>query len=82
MRRLALILTATTFGAGLALAEDTTTVIQRDSSPGVSVEHRSTTDSTAVEKRTETTGSVGCTTSTKQKTDAFGDTKTKQKTEC
>jgi hypothetical protein len=29
-----------------------------------------------------TTGSVGCSTSTTQKTDAFGDTTTKQKTEC
>jgi uncharacterized protein YcfJ len=30
----------------------------------------------------ESTGSVGCSTETKQKTDAFGDTTTKQKTEC
>jgi hypothetical protein len=29
-----------------------------------------------------TTGSVGCSTTTKQKTDEFGDTSTKQKTEC
>jgi hypothetical protein len=31
---------------------------------------------------TTTTGSVGCTTETKQKTDEFGDTTTKKKTEC
>lgn len=31
---------------------------------------------------TSTTGSVGCSTTTKQKTDEFGDTTTKQKTEC
>jgi phage tail tape-measure protein len=30
----------------------------------------------------ESTGSIGCSTSTTQKTDAFGDTTTKQKTEC
>jgi hypothetical protein len=29
-----------------------------------------------------TTGAVGCTTTTKQKTDAFGDTTTKQQTNC
>jgi hypothetical protein len=29
-----------------------------------------------------TTGSVGCSTTTKQKTNEFGDTTTKQKTEC
>jgi len=29
-----------------------------------------------------TTGSVGCSTTTTQKTDSFGDTNTKQKTEC
>jgi hypothetical protein len=29
-----------------------------------------------------TTGSTGCSTTTKQKTDEFGDTTTKQKTEC
>jgi hypothetical protein len=81
MRRLALILAATTFGAGYAVAEDTT-IIQHNGSPGVAVEHQSTTGSTTVEKRTETTGSVGCSTTTKQKTDEFGDTKTKKTTEC
>jgi len=81
MKRLAFVLAATTLGAGLAFAEDTT-IIQHNSSPGVSVEHQTTTGATTVEKRTETTGSVGCATTTKQKTDEFGDTKTKQKTEC
>ncbi len=38
----------------------------------VTIEHRDTT----------TTGSVGCSTTTKSKTDEFGDTSTKQKTEC
>ena len=36
-----------------------------------------------IERReVETTGRVGCSTTTKQKTDEFGDTKTKQTTEC
>jgi hypothetical protein len=36
-----------------------------------------------IERRdTTTTGSVGCQTTTKEKTDAFGDTTVKQKTEC
>jgi uncharacterized protein YcfJ len=36
-----------------------------------------------IEQRSpDSTGSVGCTTTTKQKTDEFGDTTTKQKTEC
>jgi hypothetical protein len=30
----------------------------------------------------ESTGSVGCSTTTQQRTDSFGDTTTKQKTEC
>jgi hypothetical protein len=30
----------------------------------------------------DTTGSVGCSTTTTQKTNEYGDTKTKQKTEC
>jgi phage tail tape-measure protein len=38
----------------------------------VTIEHRNV----------ESTGSVGCSTTTKQKTDEFGDTTTKQKTEC
>jgi hypothetical protein len=38
----------------------------------VTIEHRNV----------ESTGSAGCTTTTKQRTDAFGDTTTKQKTEC
>jgi hypothetical protein len=38
----------------------------------VTIEHRDATS----------TGSVGCSTTTKQKTNEFGDTSTKQKTEC
>ena len=35
-----------------------------------------------IERRDTTTGSIGCQTTTKEKTDAFGDTTVKQKTEC
>jgi hypothetical protein len=38
----------------------------------VTIEHRNV----------ESTGSVGCSTTTQQKTDAFGDTTTKQRTNC
>jgi len=48
------------------------TTIERKTEP-------STTSSTSV---TTSTGSVGCTTETKQKTNEFGDTKTTKKTEC
>jgi hypothetical protein len=67
-----------------AFAQDTTTTIKKEE--GV------LGDKTTIEKRTEpstststsvtTTGSVGCSTETKQKTDAVGDTTTTKKTEC
>lgn len=38
----------------------------------ITIEHRNV----------ESTGSVGCTTTTKEKTDEFGDTTTKQRTDC
>jgi hypothetical protein len=80
MKQLALIIAAAALSVGPALAEETT-VIHKDSGPSAVIEHRS--DPTVVEKKSvTTTGSVGCSTTTKQKTDEFGDTKTKQKTEC
>jgi hypothetical protein len=65
-----------------ALAQSSTTVIEkRDAASTTVIEKRD--EPTVVEKRSvETTGSVGCSTTTKQKTDEFGDTTTKQKTEC
>jgi hypothetical protein len=67
-----------------AFAQDTTTTIKKEE--GVLGSR------TTIEKKTEpsvssstsvtTTGSVGCTSETKQKTDAFGDTTTTKKTEC
>jgi hypothetical protein len=73
-------LAATLVGTA-ALAQSTTVIEKRDTAPTTVIEKR---DSPAViEKRSvETTGTVGCSTTTKEKTDAFGDTKVKQKTEC
>jgi hypothetical protein len=65
----------------VAFAQSSTTVIEKRDEPSTTVIHKN--DSAVIEKRSvETTGSVGCSTTTKQKTDEFGDTKTKQKVEC
>jgi hypothetical protein len=48
-----------------------TTIVKERSNPDV-----------VVKKKETTTASVGCETKTVQKTDSFGDTKIKQKTEC
>ncbi len=64
-----------------ALAQSSTTIIEKRDNPSTTVIEKN--DATVVQKRpVETTGSVGCSTTTKQKTDEFGDTTTKQKTEC
>ncbi len=64
-----------------AFAQSSTTVIEKRDTPSTTVIQKN--DATVVQKRSvETTGSVGCSTTTKQKTDEFGDTKVKQKTEC
>ncbi len=65
----------------VAFAQSSTTVIEKRDAPSTTVIQKN--DSAVVEKRSvETTGTVGCSTTTKQKTDEFGDTKTKQTTEC
>jgi hypothetical protein len=80
MKKLAWFVAAAALTIGAAYAEETT-VIKKDSGPSAVIEHRS--DPTVIEhKSVTTTGTVGCSTTTKQKTDDFGDTKTKQKTEC
>jgi hypothetical protein len=78
--KIALVLAASLLGTA-AFAQSTTVIEKRDAPSTTVIEKRD--EPTVVEKRSvETTGSVGCTTTTKQKTDEFGDTKTKQKTEC
>jgi hypothetical protein len=83
MKKLAFILVATAFSTA-SFAQDTTTTIKKEEGLFGS--------KTTVEEKTEpnassstsvtTTGSVGCKTETKQKTDEFGDTTTKKTTEC
>lgn len=68
--------------ATAAYAQSSTTVIREG---GTTVEKRTveTSSPTVIEKRTvTTTGSVGCRSKTVKKTDEFGDTTTKHKTEC
>jgi hypothetical protein len=77
--KLALVLAASLI-SGAAFAQ--TTIIEKRDAPSITVVEKRDTP-TVVEKRSvETTGSVGCSTTTKSKTDEFGDTKVKQKTEC
>ncbi|HEX2552720.1 MAG TPA: hypothetical protein VHL98_03400 [Microvirga sp.] len=77
--KLAIVLAASVISTA-AFAQSTTIIEKRDA-PSTTVIERN--NSAVIEKRSvETTGSVGCSTTTKQKTDEFGDTKTKQKVEC
>jgi hypothetical protein len=82
MKKLATILAASVI-AGAAYAQ--TTVIEKKEtvSPDSTtiVKERSDPD-VVVKKKEMTTGSVGCESKTVQKTDSFGDTMVKQKTEC
>src|SRR5215218_2311686 len=84
MKKTVLILAASLLSTA-AFAQDTTTTIKKEEGilgSQTTIERKtepSTTSSTSV---TTSTGSVGCTTETKQKTDEFGDTTTKKKTEC
>lgn len=63
--------------AAPALAGETT-VIHRDTGPGVAVEHRDS----VVERREGTTGSVDCGSKTVHKTDGMGNSKTVHKEGC
>ena len=67
--------------ATVASAQDTTVIHKHDPGSTTVIEKRD--DPVVIEKRkVETTGSVGCETTTKQRTNAFGDTTTKKKIEC
>jgi hypothetical protein len=67
-----------------ALAQDTTTTVTKEQGVlGSKTTVEKKTEPSATSSTTVTTGgSVGCSTETKQKTDEFGDTTTKKKTEC
>ncbi|MFH6787192.1 MULTISPECIES: hypothetical protein [Methylobacterium] len=80
MRTIVALCFAATALAGIAApakAEETT-VIRRDSAPGVSVERREG----VVERREITTGSVDCGSKTVHKEDGFGNSKTVHKEGC
>ena len=75
---------AALFVGTAAFAQDTTTTIKKEEGilgNKTTIEKRSE-PSTSTSTSVTTTGSVGCSTETKQKTDAVGDTTTTKKTEC
>jgi hypothetical protein len=68
--------------ATASFAQDTT-IIQRDRAPSSTTVIEKNESPTVIEKRSvESTGSVGCSTTTERKTDELGDTTTKRRTEC
>jgi hypothetical protein len=84
MRKIALALAASVI-ATAAYAQSATVIHKEGIDSGTTVQHRSVEvgSPSVVEKRkVTTTGSVGCKSKTVQKTDEFGDSKTKHKTEC
>lgn len=66
------------FGLSSASFAQDTTVVHRDSGPGVAVEHHEG----VVEHRTVTTGSVDCGAKTVHKEDGAGNSKTVHKEGC
>jgi hypothetical protein len=79
MKTLATLLAASVLAT--AAYAQSTTVIQKESPSTTTVVKEHPADTTIVKKEV-TTGSVGCDTKTVKKTDEFGDSKTKTKTEC
>ncbi|MGO4573910.1 hypothetical protein [Microvirga sp. 2TAF3] len=83
MKKLAFVLAASILSTA-AFAQDTTTTIKKEDGlfgNKTTIERKaepSEPSSTSV----TTTGSVGCNTEVKQKTNELGDTKTTKKTEC
>jgi hypothetical protein len=80
MKRVVFVLAASVIAT--AAYAQSTTVIQKEGVESGTVVKRDVTSPSVVEKRSVTTGSVGCDTKTVKKTNEFGDTKTKQKTNC
>ena len=79
MKTLATVLAASVIAT--AAYAQTTVIEKRESvSPGSTIVKER--PDVVVKKKEMTTGSVGCESKTVQKTDSFGDTKTKTKTEC
>ena len=81
MKKLATILAASVM-ATAAYAQTTVIEKKESVSPGSTTIVKERSDPSVTVKKEVTTGSVGCESKTVQKTDSFGDTKIKQKTEC
>ena len=84
MNKTAIILAASLLST-VAFAQDTTTTIKKEEGilgSQTTIERKTEPSTTSSPSVTTSTGSVGCTTETKQKTNEFGDTKTTKKTEC
>ena len=81
MKTLATVLAASVIAT--AAYAQTTVIEKRESvSPGSTTIVKERDPDVVAKKKEMTTGSVGCESKTVQKTDSFGDTKTKTKTEC
>jgi hypothetical protein len=83
MKKLMFAVAAMMIGSA-AFAQDTTTTIKKEEGilGSKTTVEKTTEPSTSTSTSVTTTGSVGCSSETKQKTDAFGDTTTTKKTEC
>ncbi|MBZ6075482.1 hypothetical protein [Microvirga puerhi] len=82
MKKLMFVLVAGAFST-TAFAQDTTTTIKKeDGLLGSKTTIERKTEPSDTSTSVTTTGSVGCNTEVKQKTNEFGDTKTTKKTEC
>ena len=83
MKKLMFAVAAMVIGSA-AFAQDTTTTIKKEQGllGSKTTIEKTTEPSASTSTSVTTTGSVGCSTETKQKIDTFGDTTTTKKTEC
>ena len=82
MKRFAIVIAATAL-ATAAFAQSSTTVIQKEGVDSSRTIVKERVDApVTVKKEVTTTGGVGCSSKTVEKTDTFGDTTTKKKVEC
>ena len=80
MKKLTTILAASMLAT--AAYAQTTVIEKRETAPSSTTIVKERTDPSVTVKKEVTTGSVGCESKTVQKTDSFGDSKTKTKVEC
>lgn len=83
MRTFSIVLAASVIGTA-AFAQDSTTIIRKEEAPSSTtvVKERPVGADVTIEKRSSTTGSIGCESKTTAKTDTFGDTTVKKQTTC